>query len=317
MRASKEKSDWLEIPIFIHGITPEEQPPDHTADYDGLRERVNKHLKLAGKPLLSYSPIYVEWGRRYAGSTGNDQYLAEVERLLHDRIRASMGDKYTGLTPIYKAVREMIYFGVIDLFYYVSSDGEEELRNHVFGDITRNLLEVGHKKSTRVSLTFFAHSAGTIITHDLLYHYFGKKNSDERESKNESDKIVKRMDKARELSNPADPEDIRMRVRRLYTFGSPIAPLSLRSNSLLKLLLQDKSLNPEKIGLRAKDGLSNPRWVNYWDKDDLASAPVAPLYENSKSIIHDRHVNAGLLLPKAHTNYWRSDEMARHIAETY
>ena len=65
MRAPKEKSEWLEIPIFIHGITPEETPPDHVADYDSLRERVNKHLKLAGKPPLSYSPIYVEWGRRF------------------------------------------------------------------------------------------------------------------------------------------------------------------------------------------------------------------------------------------------------------
>jgi hypothetical protein len=317
MSPEKVHTEWLEVPIFIHGISPEGDPGDHKGEYDSLRKSVNKYLKIEGKPPLSQAPIYVEWGRQYPGAIGNDQYLAKAEQILHERIRESMGDKYTGLLPVYKIIREMIYFGVIDLFYYVSQDGEEELRNHVFGEVTRRILLFGSKKNTRVSLTFFAHSAGTLITHDLLYHYFGKKRSDDREDKSESNKIVKRMDKARDIGNPDDPEDIRMRVRRLYTFGSPIAPLSLRSNSLIKMMLQDKTLNPEKIGLRAKDKIPGYRWVNYWDKDDLASAPVAPLYDNSKNVILDYHVNAGLLLPKAHTNYWYSDEMARHIAETY
>ncbi|MCX6060509.1 MAG: hypothetical protein NTW69_20490 [Chloroflexi bacterium] len=317
MSPSKSRTEWLEIPIFIHGISPEENPPDHIAEYESLRSLVNKHLDAIGKPILSKTPIYVEWGRQYRGASGNDQYLAQAEQILHARIRESMGDKYTGMLPIYKAVRELIYFGVIDLFYYVSQDGEEELRNHVFNEITKKLLQLGRIKSTRVSLTFFAHSAGTLITHDLLYHYFGKKSTDEPVSKSESNLIVENMDKARNLSNPDDPEDIRIRVRRLYTFGSPISPLSVRSNSVIQMLLKDKVLDTEMIGLRSSDGLSNPRWVNFWDKDDLVSAPVAPLYDNAKKVILDQHMNAGFILPKAHTNYWFSEEMAKFIAQTY
>jgi hypothetical protein len=317
MSPSKSRTEWLEIPIFIHGISPEENPPDHIAEYESLRSLVNKHLEAVGKPILSKTPIYVEWGRQYRGASGNDQYLAQAEQILHARIRESMGDKYTGMLPIYKTVRELIYFGVIDLFYYVSQDGEEELRNHVFNEITKKLLQLGRIKSTRVSLTFFAHSAGTLITHDLLYHYFGKKSTDEPGSKSESNLIVENMDKARNLSNPDDPEDIRIRVRRLYTFGSPISPLSVRSNSVIQMLLKDKVLDTEMIGLRSSDGLSNPRWVNFWDKDDLVSAPVAPLYDNAKNVILDQHMNAGFMLPKAHTNYWFSEEMAKFIAQTY
>jgi hypothetical protein len=313
----KVHTEWLEVPIFIHGISPEGNPQNHKVEYDSLRNSINKHLKIEGKTPLSEAPIYVEWGRQYPGATGNDQYLAQAEQMLHERIRKNMGDKYTGLLPIYKAIREMIYFGVIDLFYYVSQDGEEELRTHVFGEVTKRILLFGRKKTTRISLTFFAHSAGTLITHDLLFHYFGKKSSDGREGKSESNQIVQKMDKARDLGNPDDPEDIRMRVRRLYTFGSPLSPLSVRSNFLIQTILNNELLDTEQIGLRAADGLSNPRWVNFWDKDDLVSAPVAPLYDNAQNVILDQHVNAGALLPKAHTNYWFSDEMAKYIAQTY
>jgi hypothetical protein len=91
----------------------------------------------------------------------------------------------------------------------------------------------------------------------------------------------------------------------------------MRANSVIQMLLKDKTLDTEKIGLRAADGLSNPRWVNFWDKDDLVSAPVAPLYNNAQNVILDQHVNAGFMLPKAHTEYWFSDEMASYIAKTY
>jgi len=76
-------------------------------------------------------------------------------------------------------------------------------------------------------------------------------------------------------------------------------------------------LDTEDIGLRQADGLSNPRWVNFWDKDDLLAAPVSFLYDNSMGVIEDIPVNAGIILPSAHTDYWYSLEMANYIAKTF
>ena len=108
-----------------------------------------------------------------------------------------------------------------------------------------------------------------------------------------------------------------LRVRRFYTFGSPISLLSIRAHSLINKLRNHQLLDTEDIGLRQADGLSNPRWVNFWDKDDLLAAPVSFLYDNSVGVIEDMPVNAGIVLPSAHTDYWYSLEMANHIAKTF
>jgi hypothetical protein len=317
MCASKRLSetDWLEVPIFIHGVSPEEKPKSHKADYGALLKAINVGLKERGKPALS-SPIYVEWGRKYPGSKGMDQYLAQVESKLNTFVKESMGPgNYSSVPIVYKTIRELLFFAVADLMYYVSSDGEKALRRHIFRDLANNIMKLVRQESDRISLTFFTHSAGTLIAHDFLYHLFGKKYARGEMAGNEVKGIMKYARK----KSLTDTSATLLRVRRLYTFGSPIALLSIRTNSLINKLRAQKIqlLDTEGIGLRAADGLENPRWVNFWDKDDLIAAPVAFLYKNTMGVIEDITVNAGALLPKAHTDYWYSLDMANYIADTY
>ena len=108
----------------------------------------------------------------------------------------------------------------------------------------------------------------------------------------------------------------KIRLRRLYTFGSPITPLILRSNTLLKIFAEEKCLDPREIGILQDDELKNPRWINFWDKDDIISFPVRPLYGNPTSI-KDAYPDVSDRLSKAHTAYWGNKKLARQIAETY
>ncbi len=55
MSPTKTHTEWLEIPIFIHGISPDENPPDHIAEYESLRSLVNKHLEAIGLPKTGRS----------------------------------------------------------------------------------------------------------------------------------------------------------------------------------------------------------------------------------------------------------------------
>jgi len=306
------ESEWLEIPIFIHGVSPEMKPTSHKGEYGDLLKAVNLGLKERGKPKLS-KPIHIEWGRKFRGSKGMDQYLAQVEKTLNTGVLDGMGlGNYSGVLGAYKPVRELLFFAVADLMYYVSSDGKQALRKHVFGGVANKILSLA-KQSNRLSLTFFTHSAGTLIAHDLLYYLFGKKYKQGEMAENE----VKRILKYTHRKSTEDTSATLLRVRRLYTFGSPISLLSIRANSLINKLRNKQKLDTEDIGLRQADELENPRWVNFWDKDDLIAAPVSFLYDNSMGVIEDIPVNVGIVLPSAHTDYWYSLEMANYIADTF
>ena len=93
------ETDWLEVPIFIHGVSPEEKPKSHKAEYAALFKAINVGLKDRNKPALS-KPVYVEWGRKYPGSQGMDQYLAQVERKLNALVKESMGWTITQAFPL-------------------------------------------------------------------------------------------------------------------------------------------------------------------------------------------------------------------------
>ena len=144
------ETDWLEVPIFIHGVSPEENPTSHKVEYGTLLKAINYGLKERSKPALK-NPIYVEWGRKYPGSKGTDQYLAQVERRLNTFVKESMGQgNYASIPVAYKTIRELLFFAVTDLMYYVSSDGEKALRAHVFRDRKSTRLNSSHIQKSRM-----------------------------------------------------------------------------------------------------------------------------------------------------------------------
>jgi|GEM_PF-842597 len=320
-----ENGNWIEVPVFIHGITPDADPQGHSAQYaqlDGLiREEFSKwnRKRSAAQEDKRFDKelIPVEWGQFLPSDGVNlpDELLAKAEhRLLEAVIKSEHG--LSNLDPTINParafrgiVRAVIFQGIADLFYYASREGEIVIREHVFSQIANHIRNIGGEK--KISLTFITHSAGTIIGHDLLYQLF------------RSEEVMKVKVAAGEAPYPAVTELREMiskgqlRVRRFYTLGSPIAPLVMRSTGLIMKSLTQEPLRRVDIGLQVLEDLPGYRWVNFWDKDDFASYPLRFLYEDG--VVEDKYVDVGdsILLDPAHNLYWQSRPLAVHIAENW
>lgn len=297
--------EWIEIPVLIHGVDPSINPRDHSRSYAKIINLINEELKKKDKKQLTEKPIAIEWGWDSRKSNENDKFLSEAQRIIYKKVDNSINNKSfyfleKVLEKIYTKLRKEFLFGAGDLFYYISQDGETAVRNNVFNQISKEIMKIKNKK---ISLTFITHSAGTIVMHDLLYHIFGRKTNSPIKSINEIRKLAK---------------DGNLRINKLFTFGSPITSASLRSDALMINTIKRNKLNPEHLGLRKKDNLQNPRWINFWDKDDILSFPLEFSYKkiDREKVVQDHIINLkGFLFWKVHAGYWKSREMARKIAE--
>ena len=305
-------SRWLEIPVFIHGIILEDDPVPHDGEYDSLLELVNEELMKISKPAITEESIKGEWG--WGQSTGKDKILAEVQAKITKKTMPTVKDAgdFT-LIPhrwLLNFMRTFFIRGVSDLFYYISADGEKALRDNLFKLLSEAITDrLDGNSENNVSLTFFAYSAGSVITHDFLFHLIRK--PDEKKSL----VYAGEMNKIRKWARLDDPNR-RIRIRKVYSFGSPITPMMIRSHSLMKKILEDEKIDPSELGFISEEGLSNPRWVNYWDKDDVLAFPLEYFYAEveGKKIVADEYLDTSDLPHKAHTKYWKSRKMARHIA---
>jgi hypothetical protein len=318
--------DWTEIVVFIHGITPNEHPEDKKhdprTDYNTLFENIQKELKSwPNKPTLDPVPIKITWNWKPTDAplVYKDQDLAEAERRvanmaleLETKIRTVNIAHYILWKWFYKKLRDLIVYGFADAFYYVSRDGETTVRKHVFEslcDEIENRLNQQHFDGApaKISLTIIAHSAGSLIAHDFLYHLFSQKKKNSLEAE-----LVKVL----QLRSKAVDNSVRLRIRRFYTFGSPIASWIFRANSLLKKIMNEQKLELDEIGLGAQPELSNPRWVNFWTLTDAAAFPLGFLYDN-QDIVKDQYVDVGWWFPATHDAYWTSSKVAKCIAEIF
>jgi hypothetical protein len=315
---------WKEITIYVHGITPEKKVRPHTSTYKGLHSIVNAELQRLKKPLLG-QPLMVEWG--WEASQEADRYLARAEQKVADVTFKAIGrGKDFTVNPLrfgLSTARKMFLHGAADMFYYVSEDGKKTVRKTVFKKILHELVELSEKGNSipkGISLTCIGHSAGSVILHDLLFNIFTtrytKKNLPPAYTylKAEDRKL---LSAARMLAKNKE-----IRLRKLYTFGSPITPLMFRSNDLIAEVVKHPRkekgfLKPEDIGIIAYDDLDNPRWANFWDKDDVISHPLEFLYDNRKGVIKDYCIDVSDRVFKAHSSYWTNKKMAEYIAKTY
>jgi hypothetical protein len=328
-------TEWLEILVLLHGITPTPDECLHTADYALLKTNIEKirQKDYPDKPKF-WSTIELEWGSRVSNSAGMDAHLAEVQRkVMRYAAQADVMPDQDWWSEIWAPLRfarprlrDWLILGVADLFYYVSKDGEAAIRQHVFNclnEAVKGCLAASSVpargadgRDHGVSLTFVGHSAGGIILHDLLYHLF--RDEGEHAAKPGATRVEREaIDELRDLVH----RDRRLRVRRLYTLGSPITPLVFRADSLIRKLRDDLKLAPADIGLSPDPALPNPRWVNLVDIDDPAAYPVAFLYDThaagqSVGIVQDRQVDVGDNPFSAHRGYWSDRSVAKIIVQT-
>jgi hypothetical protein len=137
--------------VFVHGMTPDVAPSDpgkpggtYTKFWTALQGQ-----KPELTNLFPDGPIFVEWGHQLSTTENpvrEDHKLTEVERFVNEQVSYKKLKTYPGPNnaitsdwgiPVIRqtvaSVREgIVSFGLTDVVYYCSGDGEIYVRAHVY-----------------------------------------------------------------------------------------------------------------------------------------------------------------------------------------
>jgi hypothetical protein len=301
-----------DVIIYMHGITPMQEPQIHTGDYNRFEALLKTELSRRGKSYPGHR-IDLEWGFTAPGLTTGDRMLAGTERMLLQNIEAVMG-RYLDptlfpLRLVHHAIRKSFVLGVTDMFYYVSEDGKADIRQNIFGTILNCLPPLGAGES--YAFTIVAHSAGAAIMHDLLFIIFG--------GSSKSYLTGTDIDKLHNLQEYARSGQVF--IKAFITLGAPITPLIVRSRKMLEKIYGegrlDGKLDLESIGIRVDATGRRSCWLNFWDKDDVIGFPIAFLYDDPDGLLEDHYLDIGDVFPLVHVAYWGSQRVAQIVSERY
>jgi hypothetical protein len=294
--------------VYIHGVVGDKtRRKKHTEDYTKLRDGISNELQKRGEPELPSirDSVTVEWGwpTQQAGDTAS---LARAQSHIADRVAAATPRDRTGFTsmlfaPAVEPVRNLLMLGWSDILYYVGKGGKKRVRSLIWNEI---LNKVGTAEKT--DLTIVAHSAGTLIAHDLLFWIFSGDRSDEMG-----------------VPGMPDPQTFaaarrNWRIRRLVTFGSPISALMIRSAEVADIMAGSGTpkLDATKLGFgRRSHSGKEPIWLNVWDRHDVLSYPIKPFYEGAEVVdIYPDHSDS---LFGSHEAYWGAKSVHKALAERW
>ncbi len=312
----------IEIVFYIHGVSPEAEVTEHQSQYRAMHQAIAEAGVDVSWPAVD-DIGGAEWGWNFDGGPAKShQALAIAQRTHGERVLPLAKEQrdFT-LNPtrfIVNRLRDIIFYGFGDMFYYVSSDGKWAIRLEVARRIVEHINERRGDGDEDISLTLVAHSAGSVIAFDFLYYVFSTRKhrflpppDDENDSRELKD-CRNGLQQLREMAAAN-----KLRLRRLIAFGSPIGFLPFRADAVVEILSRDERLRTSDYGLdsRLADAapLSGPRLINLWDKDDPIAWPVAPLLEPS-DLVEDVYVDVSDVVSSAHTAYWKSGRVHREIA---
>jgi len=340
-------SDVHEVVVYIHGVmgydtveawdrdTNEMDPfrLDHDRrQYRPFHDRFVDELAHHGKTSEELPRIGIEWGwTRDADAGKGHELLTHAQAHLGERVMEKV-ERQGDIGSLRPAVnlalgaqggaRRLVMYGIADAFYYTSDEGKADVREATAKQIEKGMRSIGGNnwRNKRFSLTIVSHSGGTLVAFDLLYYLYGAK----EKAVDEKFPAVKSL---RAMARGAG-DDRKLRIRRLCTMGSPITPFAIRSNTVVKKLAHDELLDPKVYGLAdtidfaGDDRLASPRprWLNFWDRDDLISYPVEPLMHNPAiggKIVRDLHPDISDDIGKAHDDFWKDERVTKLLARAW
>ncbi|MGB3401957.1 MAG: hypothetical protein WBA77_04640 [Microcoleaceae cyanobacterium] len=311
--------------IYIHGVS-QDNHRNHQDIYDSLHQGIQA-VKTPFPHRLNWekaSRCDVEWGWNFdaQGNPEGNHLLAEAQdQFANDllpKIKEAGDITWNPLRMLLFTMRNLMIKGFSDMFYYASRDGKSSIRATVASQIMQCIkqpLEQGEP----ISLTLIGHSAGSVVAFDFLFYLFApqevlkEQEFIEIQLEEIDEETQEDFKKLRRLA-----EDNKLRIRRLITFGSPISMLAFRSNAVVEILASGNKLNPSDYGLDQNhpvfgEELTGPRWINFWDKDDIISWPVKPLMQNP-FMIEDIYTDVADRIAIAHNQYWESKRVHEKLA---
>jgi len=309
------------ILIFIHGITPNSNPPDpENAQYRRLLDAVAaKDPSILKK--FDDEPIFVKWGALYGSPPPGKghQRLDRAEEFASDRASDDNAKKMPGNVwnrqlrlPIIAGIIDDIKYSVIskglaDALYYAAPDGEELVRAEVYSQLAREIAPL-LKGKDEVRLHFVTHSLGVSIGHDFAYAVFnpGQKSSFVKDHATGSVR--------------ANFKTLQKRAKEgTLKFGSFVGMASqlplfiMRSQKVVELFAAGKYLDPVDIGVTSKKEVVVKF---FYDPDDLLGFPSRGLYSPNDAFC-DVRVQTGQNPATAHTDYWWNSDVADQVIELW
>ena len=311
--------------VFIHGMTTDVAPSDPTKSggrYENFWTALQAH-KPELKNLFPDGPIKVEWGHQLSPTENverDDHKLTEVERFVNDQVRYDNLKDHSGpnniitsdwglpiIRPLVTEVREgVVSFGLTDVVYYCSEDGETRVRAHVYSQVL--LAMQAYVDATDVRIHLFGHSLGVTIVHDFLFGLF-KKDHEPDFVKHEqggpwtSPEYQKWRDKAQkgELS-----------VGGVALAASQLPLMVMRKQVMIDKLFNHQGLAPADLGV-----VSTGIQVKFfYDIDDVLGFSSRNLYSPNDAIM-DIQVDSGDMPESAHVGYWENEVVIRETAKLF
>lgn len=271
--------------IGIHGIIPSEIPTN--ADED-MRNLIEKMAKNAGDTIVCRTRS-LSWGHQpygYSRNLRDDQKLTKAQKKIGDEIKYENVNKsknehnsiqgdldLTRNLGLEHTVKEnLVLFGLSDVIYYCSSDGEQRIRNTICEQILTAINDANHPV---IRLHIVAHSLGAAISHDLLYNVFG---------------IGTGLGPFQNLKNMV--ENGSLELGSWVTIASQLPLFMMRTQGMVDKFYSGQKLNLSDIGIRRFEN-RDVNWLNIYERDDLLGFPATNLYEDPDELTWQFQADVG------------------------
>jgi hypothetical protein len=309
--------------VFIHGMTTDVAPSDPTEQggrYDQFWTALQAR-KPELKDLFPIGPIKVEWGHQLSPNENpvrDDHKLTEVERFVNDQVSYRNLEHHSGpnniiisdwgipgIRQVVTNVREgVVSFGLTDVVYYCSDDGETRVRAQVYSQVLLAMQQYLAEPNVKIHL--FGHSLGVTIVHDFLFGLFKKDHEPDFVKHNQggpwtSPEFQKWRDKA---------QSGELTVGGVALAASQLPLMVMRKQVMIDKLFSHQGLNPADIGV-----VSTGIQVKFfYDVDDVLGFPSRNLYSPNDAVM-DIQVDVGDTPQSAHTGYWKNETVIRETAQ--
>jgi hypothetical protein len=311
--------------VFVHGMTPDVAPSNPLGQgktYDKFWKALQAH-KPELKDLFPDGPIMVEWGHQLSPTeypAREDHMITEVERFVNEQVSYQNLKKHPGpnnvivgdwgipgVRQIATSVREgVVSFGLTDVVYYCSQDGETFVRAHVYNQVLVKMQPYLPEPNVRIHL--FGHSLGVTIVHDFLFGLFKKGHrSDFVEQYQGGEWASEEFQRWRNKAQNGE-----LTLGGLACAASQLPLMVLRKQVMIKKLFTHERLDPADIGVVS----SGIQWKFFYDIDDLLGFASRNLYSPNQAIM-DIQVDAGDLPLSAHAGYWENEVVIRETAKLF
>jgi hypothetical protein len=284
----------------------------------------------------------VEWGHELPGQAAPvraDHQLTLAEQFVLDRVgyanvaRASANgnrlETDIGIPGVHWAlgkIREsVILFGLADVVYYCSQNGEARVRQQVYEQVLGRLQPYIDKGPLRLHL--FAHSLGVAIAHDFLFGLFNR-DPDYcpgfvKDKQGSSEEAERQFMMWRQKAQSGD-----VTLGGFAAAASQLPLLLMRSQHVVTTFYTAKraqnagqrpiGVDPADIGIKQT---ARPQWTVFYDTDDLLGFPSRGLYTlpdgNDHPAIVDFQVNTGWEPMTAHLRYWQHTTVIEETAKLF